>query len=186
MKVLVTAFGRMNPPTTAHQRLINQVLMYAHDCDHKIFISSTQDHLHNPLLVDDKIKFIRKLGKFIQTPNIISSPHVKNPLDIFKHYTGEYDKIVFFCGSDRFDEYEKLFNKYNGVYYQYQSIEVQKINRSPESTVSASNVRKAVRENNYEAFYKMAIGGGNQQMYELIQSAFIKRKESNDDGKYIL
>ncbi len=44
-KKIVTAFGRMNPPTTGHQKLVDAVLnkAKADDADHDIRLSHSQD-----------------------------------------------------------------------------------------------------------------------------------------------
>ena len=51
-KVAVTAFGRMNPPTIGHDKLVNKITEI--EGDHYLFLSQTQKPKDNPLPFDVK------------------------------------------------------------------------------------------------------------------------------------
>ena len=55
----VIAFGRMNPPTVGHEKLINKVINEAisRGGDPLVYLSKTQDSDKNPLSYDQKLKY---------------------------------------------------------------------------------------------------------------------------------
>ena len=74
------AFGRFNPPTTGHEKLITKVASLARGNDYKIFASQSADAKKNPLEYKTKVKFMRKMfPKYAR--NIIMDNSVKNFLD---------------------------------------------------------------------------------------------------------
>jgi len=76
-KKIVTAFGRMNPPTTGHQKLVDAVLnkAKADDADHDIRLSHSQDAKKNPLTQDQKLSHARKMF-----PGVIVQRSIKSSL----------------------------------------------------------------------------------------------------------
>lgn len=106
-------FGRFNPPTIGHQKLIDAVKNHADISggEHHIFASHSQDKDKNPLSHDEKVKFMRKM--FPKT-NINSSGTVRTVLDAAKHLQARgvtHGTLV--VGSDRVDEFHNLLSKYN-------------------------------------------------------------------------
>ena len=61
-KTTVFAFGRMNPPTTGHAKLVDKVhsLAKEHKADHLIVLSHSQDPAKNPLSPEQKLKHARR------------------------------------------------------------------------------------------------------------------------------
>jgi len=159
-KKIVTAFGRMNPPTTGHQKLIDAVLnkAKAEDADHDIRLSHTQDAKKNPLTQDQKLHHARKMfpkvnfsGSSKEHPSFIH--HLKD-----LHSKG-YTHVTMVAGSDRADEYQKLVDKYNkpdGEFH-FKSIKVVSAgHRDPDAEgtegMSASKMRQHAQEGNYHSF----------------------------------
>ena len=106
-------FGRFNPPTTGHQKLVDAVKKHAEATggEHHIFASHSQDKAKNPLSFDEKVGFMKKM--FPKT-NVHSSHTVKNVLDAAKHLQAKgvtHGTLV--VGSDRVDEFHNLLSKYN-------------------------------------------------------------------------
>ena len=58
----VMTFGRMNPPTTGHLKLIHKVKEVAdkHNADHTVVVSHSQDSKKNPLSGEQKVKHLKR------------------------------------------------------------------------------------------------------------------------------
>lgn len=160
---VVITFGRFQPPTVGHEKLINKVASIATGNNYRIFTSQTNDRKKNPLEYSDKVKFLRKMfpnhGR-----NIIEDKGIKTIFDaIVKLNKQGYTKLVIVVGDDRTDEFKSLILKYNGVesnhgFYDFRdgiSI-VSSGERDPDSEsvtgMSASKMRKFAEDNNLEGF----------------------------------
>ena len=159
-KKIVTAFGRMNPPTVGHQKLIDTVLnkAKAEDADHDIRLSHSQDAKKNPLTQEQKLHHARKMfpkvnfsGSSKEHPSFIH--HLKD-----LHSKG-YTHVTMVAGSDRADEYQKLVDKYNkpGGEFHFKSIKIHSAgHRDPDAEgtegMSASKMRQHAQEGNYHSF----------------------------------
>ena len=108
-------FGRMNPPTVGHGKLITQLSTKAGRNPYKVFVSQSQDKKKNPLSYADKIKHVRKMFPK-HARNVLLNRKVKNVFDAATNlYDQGYKKVVMIVGQDRVVEFETLLNKYNGV-----------------------------------------------------------------------
>jgi cytidyltransferase-like protein len=109
-------FGRMNPPTTGHLKLIHKVKEVAdkHHADHSVVASHTQDSKKNPLSSEDKIKHLKR---YSPGTHFVSSS--KEHPTILHHAAGLHKKGVthlhVVVGSDRVKEMHHLLHKYNGA-----------------------------------------------------------------------
>jgi len=125
LKTLVFAFGRFNPPTIGHKKLIDKVLSVAkaEKADHVVVLSHTQDGKKNPLDVDTKLYYAEWLF-----PNVnfdTASPQNPTLFSVLKNNNGKYDKVIMIAGSDRVQEYVRLLAKYNGgTDYNYKVLDV--------------------------------------------------------------
>jgi hypothetical protein len=164
-KEVVFTFGRFNPPTNGHEKLINKVASLAKGNNYRVYASKSQDAKKNPLDFNTKIKTMRKMfpkhGR-----NIMSDKDVRNALDILvKLYDQGFTKVTMVVGSDRVNEFSALTNKYNGVksrhgMYNFEDgINVVSAGeRDPDSDdvsgMSASKMRAAAIDNDYASFAK--------------------------------
>jgi hypothetical protein len=113
-KVIYFTFGRMNPPTIGHGKLLDVLAAKAGRNPYKIFLSQSQDVKKNPLSYTDKIKSIRKMFPK-HARNVMINKKVKTPFDALTVlYDEGYRKVVMVAGSDRIAEYDLRLNKYNG------------------------------------------------------------------------
>ena len=109
----VLAYGRFNPPTIGHQKLIDKVLSIPGD--HFIVVSHTQDNKKNPLTAGEKLVWLNLMypGKNCfyaaspESPTIITWAS-----DLFGQ---GYSDLVVVCGDDRVAEFTKLLEQYNGI-----------------------------------------------------------------------
>lgn len=159
---VVMAFGRMNPPTIGHEKLVNHVKNIARDYNapHHIIISHSTDSKKNPLEVTKKVKHAKR---FFPGTNIYSSS--KEAPSFIQHasklYHSGHDHLVMVAGSDRVDEYEKTLNRYNGPHegalFNFKKIEVKSAGqRDPDSEgvegMSASKMREHAKNNDFLSF----------------------------------
>lgn len=164
-KEVVFTFGRFNPPTVGHEKLISKVASLAKGNNYRVYASKSQDAKKNPLDFNTKVKTMRKMfpkhGR-----NIMSDKDVRNALDILvKLYDQGFTKVTMVVGSDRVNEFSALTNKYNGVksrhgMYNFEDgINVVSAGeRDPDaddvSGMSASKMRAAAADNDYPTFSK--------------------------------
>ena len=155
-------FGRMNPPTIGHGKLIDALVKKSKGADYKIYVSQSQDAKKNPLSYSDKIKHLRKMFPK-QGRNIIVDKTARNAIDIAtKLYDMGYKRITMVVGGDQLRTFEVLLNKYNGKkarhgFYNFESIDVVSAGRrDPDAEgvegMSASKMRQAVSDNDYQVF----------------------------------
>ena len=156
---LTVAFGRFNPPTTGHEKLLNTVASSSDDGDYVIIPSRSQDKKKNPLDPDMKVSVMKQM--FPQhSEKIINDPGNKTIFDILKRaHNDGYAGVRIVGGADRQKEFDKLVNNYNGKMYQFDNIEVRSAgDRDPASDsvegMSASKQRKAAAENDFDGFLR--------------------------------
>ena len=156
---LTIAFGRFNPPTTGHEKLLDTVSSNSEEGDYIIIPSRSQDKKKNPLDPDTKISVMRQMYPK-HSEKIVNDPANRTIFDVLKkaHNDG-YTNVRIVGGGDRVKEFDKLTNDYNGKLYQFDNVEVLSAgDRDPDSEgtegMSASKQRKAAAEGDYASFRK--------------------------------
>ena len=182
---LTVAFGRFNPPTTGHEKLLDTVAANSDDGDYIIIPSRSQDKKKNPLDADTKVSVMRQM--FPQHgERIVNDPANRTIFDVLKkaHMDG-YAGVRIVGGGDRVAEFEKLSGNYNGKLYQFDNLEVLSAgDRDPDgddvSGMSASKQRKAAAEGDFATFRKGVPSSMNskqtKELYNSIRAA-MKIKE---------
>ena len=156
---LTLAFGRFNPPTVGHQKLMDKVASSSDDNDYVIIPSRSEDKKKNPLGIDRKAAIMRQLYPD-HAEKIVNDAGNRTIFDVMrKAHNDGYANVRIVGGGDRVKEYEKLANKYNGSTYQFDNIEVVNAgDRDPDSDdtdgMSASKMRKAAKANDFAEFKK--------------------------------
>ena len=159
-KTAAVAFGRMNPPTIGHQKVVDAILKQKADA-HFLFVSQThkptgknKTRLENPLPFDIKLGFIEQAF-----PNIdIGDTSVGTAIGILQSLEKQgFENVIFVCGSDRVAAFTELFNKQNGIDYNLKSIKIESSGaRDPDAEgaegMSASKMRAAAIANDFDAF----------------------------------
>ena len=154
---LVFAFGRFNPPTVGHAKLMREVNLQArrNNANHIVYASASTDKRSNPLDVKTKVKFMKKMfpGNKIQA----AGGTQRTFMEILKFYNKMYGEIIMVAGSDRESEFQKLADKYNGKDYNYKSIRVVTSGvRDPDAEgvtgMSASKMREMAKQDDYRSF----------------------------------
>ncbi len=149
----VFAFGRMNPPTIGHKKLVDQVK--AQQGTPFLFLTHSQKPKTDPLSFAEKVFFADKsFGGGIR----IGDKDVRTIIQAMqKLESAGYKNIIYVAGSDRVNSFKKLLNDYNGKDYTFDSIQVVSAGeRDPDAEgaegMSASKMKKAASEGNYDEF----------------------------------
>tara|TARA_R100000697_G_scaffold88012_1_gene99897 strand:+ start:1130 stop:3478 length:2349 start_codon:yes stop_codon:yes gene_type:complete len=191
----VFTFGRFNPPTTGHEKLIDALakqqgknagsLMY-------VYPSHSQDAKKNPLPHARKIAYMKKMFRKY-AKNIITS----KSRNVFEIATELHNKghraVVMVVGSDRVAEFDNLLNKYNGVegkhgYYGFDDIRVVSAgDRDPDAEgvegMSASKMRAAAAQGDFDSF-KMGVPrnfGDAKKLYDDVRKNMGVREQNWTD-----
>ena len=151
-KTAVFAFGRMNPPTIGHKKLVDVVAAQAGDP--YIFLSQSQKPKTDPLDFPTKLKLAQAFF-----PNVtVGDNNVRTIIQALQKVESMgYDSITYVAGSDRVASFEKLLNEYNGKEYNFKSIKVVSAGeRDPDADgaegMSASKMRAAAAAGDLESF----------------------------------
>ena len=161
-KTIFFTFGRMNPPTTGHEKLMNELSKKSGRNPYRVFLSQSSDNKKNPLDYNYKVKTVRKFFPK-HARSVMLDKKVKNVFDaVTKLYDEGYKNINMVVGSDRTNEFKKLLEKYNGVKGRHGLYKFNKINvisagdRDPDaedvSGISASKMRKLASDGDFTQF----------------------------------
>ena len=161
-KTIFFTFGRMNPPTTGHEKLMNELSKKSGRNPYRVFLSQSSDSKKNPLDYNYKVKTVRKFFPK-HARSVMLDKKVKNVFDaVTKLYDEGYKNINMVVGSDRTNEFKKLLEKYNGVKGRHGLYKFNKINvisagdRDPDaedvSGMSASKMRKLASDGDFTQF----------------------------------
>ena len=154
---LTVAFGRFNPPTVGHEKLLKSAKKAAVGGDLKIYPSRTQDPKKNPLDPDMKISFMKKMFPDFEE-NIINDDKMRSIFDVLVAAAESgYANVNIIVGSDRQAEFENLAQKYNGELYDFDLIRVisagaRDADAEGVEGMSASKMRKAVMDDDFDSF----------------------------------
>lgn len=174
-KVAVFAFGRMNPPTVGHEKLIDKLLSVAKakNATPFLFVSHTQDAKKNPLNSKQKIKYI-KLGVPRVSKYVVYDTSIRTPFEALRHIEKlGYTDAVMIAGADRVPEFKKNIGAYINhpdpeKSFNFDSFDVVSAGeRDPDSEgvtgISASKMREFAVKNDFESFSKGAPSGLSPQ-----------------------
>ena len=191
---VVFTFGRFNPPTTGHEKLIEKVKKIAGGDDYYIFPSHSQNNKKDPLPLAKKVAYMRDMFPKHKR-NIIANNKLKTVLDIavYFHQQG-YVELNMVVGSDRVAEFKKLLTTYNGQekrhgFYDFDTIQIFSAGeRDPDAEgvtgMSASKMRAAATNNDYDTFQKGLPRGfknGNQLFKDVRKGMNLKENSKYSD-----
>ena len=184
-------FGRFNPPTVGHERLIEKVAKEAKSSggEYRIYPSRSEDPKKNPLDAGTKIKYMR-LAYPDHANAIVDNPDMRTIFDVLTALdTDGYSSVNIVVGGDRVSEFNSLAQKYNGDLYTFEEIKVTSAGgRDPDAEgvegMSASKMRKAAVEGDFDTFDQGIPEGLSKKdrdtLYLLLRQA-MQVEESYDD-----
>ena len=164
-KHAVMAFGRMNPITVGHEKLVNKVQEIAKKVGGSahIVVSHSQDPKKNPLTSAQKMKHAKRAfpGVNVSASDKDAPNFLAQASKLHKQGVTHFHMVG---GSDRADEYKTLLNKYNNVkgphgHFNFKKIEVHSAgDRDPDAEgvegMSASKMREHASKGNFKEFRK--------------------------------
>ena len=194
----VFAFGRFNPPTIGHQKLIEKVQSVARQVDGKgfIFLTHTQNNKTDPLSYQEKQAYIRSQ---INDPNLeIGHPEANTFIKVLQVIQAQgRTKIIMIAGDDRVMQFQKLINQYNGIpdkqgneLYKFDDAQVVSAGqRDPDAEdvtgASASKARDWALKGQEHEFSKIVMGGdAGKVLYDKIQDALGVQVAENNKKLY--
>jgi cytochrome c1 len=166
-KHAVLAYGRMNPPTTGHLKVINKVTEVAKKVggEHHMVVSHSNDPKKNPLSSEQKVKHLRRYA-----PDANIKAASKDNPTIFSHaaelHKNGVTHLHIVAGSDRVDEYKKKFKELNGkpnkdgkVPFHFKKVTVHSSGeRDPDAEgdegMSGTKMREHAKNNDFKSFRK--------------------------------
>jgi hypothetical protein len=157
-KAVAFAFGRMNPPTAGHEKLIQKVESIAKRIkgDAIVYVSATQDKNTNPLDARTKIKYLQPLY-----PSVKFKPatgNIRTFMEVLSNdLNKKYSDVYMIGGSDRVEEFKRLITKYNGQSYEFEKTEVMSAGaRDPDAQgttgISGTKMRLFAVKGDYNSF----------------------------------
>ena len=184
---LTVVFGRFNPPTVGHEKLLSVAKKASVGGDLKVYPSRTQDAKKNPLDPDMKISFMKKMFPEYEE-NIVNDDEMRSIFNVLTTAAEQgYANVNIIVGSDRQSEFENLAQKYNGELYDFDLIRVISAGaRDADSEgvegMSASKMRKAVMDDDFEAFRKgtpkSLDDGDTQSLFNAVRTGMkVKKKK---------
>ena len=187
-ETLTVAFGRFNPPTVGHGKLLAAAKKAAQGEDLKIYPSRSQDAKKNPLDPDMKVSFMKKMFPDY-AENIINDDEMKSIFNVLTTADeGGYKNVNIIVGSDRQSEFENLATKYNGDLYNFENIRVisagvRDADAEGVEGMSASKMRKAVMDDDFKAFRsgtpKELDDGDTQALFDAVRAGMgVKKKKA--------
>ena len=194
----VFAFGRFNPPTIGHQKLIQKVQSMAKQVNGKgfIFLTHTQNNKKDPLTFQEKQAYIRSQ---ITDPSLeIGDPAVKTIVQALQKIQSQgRTRVIMVAGDDRVMEFQKFLNQYNGnpdkagnIPYKFDDVQVVSAGqRDPDADdiagVSASKARELAIKGNWHEFSKIIMGGDKGKvLYDKIHDQFGNQVDENNNKLY--
>jgi hypothetical protein len=154
---LTVVFGRFNPPTVGHEKLLKSAKRISAGGDIKIYPSRSQDPKKNPLDPNTKVSYMKKMFPEFEE-NIINDEEMKTIFNVLVTANEDgYTNVNIVVGSDRQAEFENLAQKYNGELYNFDLIRVVSAGvRDADAEgiegMSASKMRKAVVDDDFKSF----------------------------------
>ena len=197
-KLVYFTFGRMNPPTVGHEKLLTKLAANARAFPYRVYLSQSQDPKKNPLQYREKVKFARKMFPK-HARQIMLDNKIKNVFDVMvRLYNEGFNRAVMVVGSDRVREFEVLLNKYNGKkgrhgFYNFERVQVISAGeRDPDaddvSGMSASKMRKAVSDDDFTSFSqgmpKAISNADTKSIYNAVRKG-MGLKEQNEFKKHV-
>lgn len=154
---LTIVFGRFNPPTVGHEKLLKSAKRISAGGDVKIYPSRSQDPKKNPLDPNKKVSFMKKMFPEFEE-NIINDDDMRTIFNVLVAASEDgYTSVNIVVGSDRQAEFENLAQKYNGDLYTFDQIRVisagvRDADAEGIEGMSASKMRKAVMDSDFVTF----------------------------------
>ena len=190
---VVIVFGRFNPPTTGHEKLLTAASDEAarQKADLRIYPSRSVDPKKNPLQPGAKIDYMKKMFPDYEE-DIRDDANSKTIFDVLVACQNVgYKGVTIVVGQDRLNEFQGLSQKYNGDLYEFEEINVVSAGERDADAeglegMSASKLRKAAMDGNFKEFVKGVPNIGNDEkmnLFKLLQKSMGVKKDDKKPNK---
>ena len=157
-KHIVFSYGRMNPPTAGHSKVVDKVHSHAQKigANHAVIVSHSQNNKTDPLHHEHKKEYLRHVHPDVNFEHSTKEhPHFLAQLKKF-HQEG-HTHATMVVGSDRVKQFKALANKYNGKEYNYKKIHILSAGqRDPDAEgvagISGTKMRAHASGNDFNSF----------------------------------
>jgi hypothetical protein len=190
---VVIVFGRFNPPTTGHEKLLTAASDEAarQKADLRIYPSRSVDPKKNPLQPGAKIDYMKKMFPDFEE-DIRDDANSRTIFDVLVACQNVgYRGVTIVVGQDRLNEFQGLAQKYNGDLYEFEEINVLSAGERDADAeglegMSASKLRKAAMDGNFKEFVKGVPNIGNDEkmnLFKLLQKSMGVKKDEKKPNK---
>lgn len=183
MSKIVFTFGRMNPPTKGHERLVSTVVETAKQIggDHIVFLSQTQNDSTDPL--DWKFK-TRICEASFPGVKISKNSQIRTPFQALEEFIGLYEEVTLVVGEDQVQEFAQRMAPY-AMQWGFRGFDVVSAGRRIDESegiegMSASKLRKYAVDGNKDLFLEGLPSnlpkGAKNLVYEKVRKAIKKTR----------
>ena len=157
-KHIVFSYGRMNPPTAGHSKVVDKVKSHADKigANHAVIVSHSQNQKTDPLHHEHKKEYLKHIHPDVNFEHSTKEhPHFLAQLKKFNQEGHSHATMV--VGSDRVKQFKALAHKYNGKEYNYKKINILSAgHRDPDAEgvagISGTKMRNHASGNDYNSF----------------------------------
>ena len=163
----VFTFARMNPPTRAHSKLMEQMAVVGESVGGlpMVYLSHTQDEICNPLTYDQKIQFVESITP--ETVQVVESD-IRNLFELLESLPNRgFNNLYAVVGNDRIDEFKRA-----GRYFLNKGGDSFTVVNSGarEGEISSTTLRDLVEEGDFAQFVSECNHLNDDQSRELYEA----------------
>lgn len=182
-RTAVVVFGRVNPPSIGHERLVREAAEIAvTENGHAMLFLSPTNNIKNPLTDSQKAALVTEaFGDMID----VREEKFSNPILLLQAVSESYDRLIWVTGSDQAADYTRIAETYNGEDFVFEEIDVVSLDRSGsqlDETISATALRQAVMENDMETFrtgLPTKLQGNAEMIFEQVSDGISINQKDN-------
>lgn len=184
---VVLGWGRMNPPTVGHEKLVKNIQDIARKdkAMPKLYLSQSTDPKKNPLPYTDKIDLAQRAFG-----SMVTKSRAKTIIQVMQELDNKFDNVILVVGQDRVKEFERLLTKYNGKDYTFDSIKIVSAgDRDPDAEgvegMSASKMRAAAKDDDFDSFKKgvpSKLRNDAEAMFDMVRAGMKLAEELEELG----
>jgi len=194
----VFAFGRFNPPTIGHEKLIDTLRAVAQKNDARpyLFLSHKQNSKTDPLTYQEKVNYIKSTGKFGDIE--IGDEAVNTIVQALQKLMNEgRTRVIMIAGSDRVNSFKQFLNQYNkqtdkkgNLVFDFDFVDVASSGeRDPDEDgvtgASASKAREAAVDGDFDTFSKIVMNSrDSKKLYQILQDRMKTKVAVNNEQLY--
>jgi len=159
---IVVTFGRFQPPTSGHEKVVDKVISQAKRLryEHRIYTSPSSNSLKNPLRYREKVRFLRAM---FSRAEVYEDSKIINPFFMMKQLSDQgYKNVVLVVGGDRIDGMTDQISRYinhkdKDKSFNFDNFKVVSSGRrDPDAAgtvgMSGTKMRQAVADDEFDSF----------------------------------